>query len=704
MQRAIRRLLVFFILVFFVQAKATHNRAGEITYKRIAPYTKVLPNGQVVQVFTYSITITKYTNHGELVADRPIDTVYFGDGELQRVRRINGPLNCGYFNGPIGCGEIIISDPTYTVKLNTYTVTHTYSAPGNYLIRTLDPNRNAGVKNIPNSDSYPFYIESLLVINFFTGANSSPVFTFRPIDKACMGVCFEHNPGAYDPDGDSLSYELTDPRGKGGLSVPFYTQPYAAPPGTGTFKIDPITGLLSWCVPGLDPNNEINTGIGEYNMAFIVSEWRKNTSGKYEKIGHVLRDMQVLVEACNNRPPSIDVPPDICIEAGKTVSATLVVRDPDHGDFVTVEGGGGSFEATAPIAIYSPKSGHTYTSTGSSFNVLYQWGTTCDHIRSQPYYTTFKVTDDGHGDIATKLSAFRTFKIKVIPPSVKNVTAVPAGTTMKIGWDPAICNPKTNPLISYKIFRKEDCSPYTPDPCNLILPEQSGYKYLDSVGYNVTTFTDNNSGDGLVIGQDYSYVVVAQYYDGSRAASSVPICARLKRDVPVILNVDVKSTSSGNGSVWIRWARPLKTPGNLDTMVFAGPYQFNLKYKYKNSKEYKQLFNITKPFLSQLDTQYTHVNVNTVDSALEYIVEFISDKDTLGSSQKAGSVFLTATPSDRKINLQWSAKTPWINSKYTIMRKDATSNGYQLLASTTSTTYADTTNVINDSTYCYYII
>lgn len=710
MQTAIRRLLVFILLAVFVQLKATHNRAGEITYKRIAPFTKTLPNGQLVQVFNYFITITKYTNDGIGIADRPIDTVYFGDGEFQRVRRVNGNLTCGTFNGlPIGCGEVIIdepsqgpNDPGYRVKLNTYTVTHTYSSPGRFLIRTLDPNRNAGVKNIGLSDNYPFYIESLLEINLFTGANSSPVFTFKPIDKACLGACFEHNPGAYDPDGDSLSYELTEPRGNGGLPVPSYSKPYAG--GPGIFEINATTGLLRWCNPGHDPSNAANTGFGEYNMAFIVREWRKNTSGVYENIGYVLRDMQVLVESCNfNLPPSITVPTDLCVEAGKTVSATLVVQDPNDGDQITVEGGGGSFEAVPPVATFSPKSGVTSTVSGSSFSVLYSWQTTCDHIRSQKYYNTFKVIDNGYGS-TVKLASFKTFNIKVVPPSVKNVTAVPTGVTMKISWDPTLCNPSTNPLISYRIFRKEDCSPYTPDPCNLTLPEANGFKYIDSVGFNVNSFVDDNNGDGLVIGQDYSYLVVAQYYDGSRSAGSAPVCARLKRDVPVILNVDIKSTSPSNGSVWIRWTKPLTTADNLDTLALPGPYQFNLKYKNSNSTSFSPIFNSTKPFFSQLDTQFTHTGINTLDGPLEYMVEFIAGDVNVGSSQKASSVFLEAVPSDRKINLRWSAKTPWNNTKYTLMRSDPSSNGYQMLATTTATTFADSLNVINDSTYCYYVV
>ncbi len=703
--------MLLFFLVCILQANATHNRAGEITYKRISPFTKTLGTGQVVPVFTYSITITKYTNHGDGIADRPLDTVYFGDNDFQVVRRINGPTGCGTFEGqPIGCGDIIIQDNGYVVKLNIYTVIHTYNGTGNYLIRTLDPNRNAGVKNIPNSDNYPFYIESLLKINFFTGANSSPIFSFPPIDKACLGICFQHNPGAYDPDGDSLSYEITTSRGGiNGATVPFYSYPYPSGPTVpnASYSINPITGLLSWCSPGTDPNNISGTGVGEYNMAFIVYEWRKNTNRQYEIIGYVLRDMQVLVDICKqNLPPSIQVPADICIEAGKTVTATLVVKDPNDSDIVTVEGGGGSFEADPPVANFSPKSGVTHTATGSTFNVLYSWVTTCDHVRSQPYTTTFKVLDNGGspGVNGVKLATFSTFNIKIIPPSVKNVTAVPNGTAMKISWSPLGCSPKNNPLKDYRIYRKENCDPFTPDPCNLISPEASGFKYIDSVGFNVTSFVDDNNGDGLVIGQDYSYLVIAEFFDGTRSAGANQVCARLKRDVPVLLNVDIDSTSSTDGVVWLRWTRPLTSSGNLDTTVFKGPYQFNLKYRDNPTGNFIQFYSSSKARLADLDTQYTHASVNTVSAALEYLIEFVSGTLTVGSSQKASSVFLQTIPADRKITLNWSSKTPWINSKYTIKRKDATSNGFQAVATTTLTSYTDSVNVVNDSTYCYLIV
>lgn len=46
----------------------------------------------------------------------------------------------------------------------------------------------------------------------------------------------------------------------------------------------------------------------------------KNTSGVYQLIGYVLRDMQVVVDVCpNNDPPSIIVPQDTCVEAGTLI-------------------------------------------------------------------------------------------------------------------------------------------------------------------------------------------------------------------------------------------------------------------------------------------------------------------------------------------------------------------------------------------------
>src|SRR5687767_3383760 len=111
--RSSKYLLIFFFLVVLVfQGWSTHNRAGQISYKRIAPFTAVV-GGVTVPVFTYSITITKYTDDGPNIADRCVDTIFFGDGQSGLALRINGSScsSCPSVNGStVGCGVVIINE------------------------------------------------------------------------------------------------------------------------------------------------------------------------------------------------------------------------------------------------------------------------------------------------------------------------------------------------------------------------------------------------------------------------------------------------------------------------------------------------------------------------------------------------------------------------------------------------------------------
>ena len=678
-----RKLLLCLLILFSFIGKATHNRAGEILYKRIQPFTKVV-GGLTVQVYTYSFTIVKYTNDGSTIADRCEDTLYFGDGERGIAPRVNGSL-CGDCQSPITCGSIIMNQNGYIVKKNIYTIIHTYAGPGNYLVRSLDPNRNEGVHNIPNSVNLPFYIESFLVINSFTGANSSPTFSFDPIDRACVDKCFYHNPGAYDTDGDSLSFELTTSRGADGSTVPGYFMPSVE---GGIYNINATTGLMTWCSPKF---------VTQYNLAFIVKEWRKNTSGVYQLVGYVLRDMQVIVIACPfNNPPSMIIPQDTCVEAGTLIDKVIYVNDPDGNNAVTVTGGGGAYSAPSPTAIpFSVVSSVPY-----SFN--FKWQTGCQHIRQQPYISIFKA-EDNHP--TNELVYFGNYSIRVVPPSVKNVTANPIGSDMQITWSPSACNPTNNPIAAYKIYRKNDCSSVVFDPCKTGVDPSLGYTFIGQTNANTTLYLDNNGGNGLIVGQDYSYLVVAQYADGSLSFASTQVCSKLKRDVPIILNVDVLSTSATSGSVFVRWARPLKTNGNLDTLVLPGPYTFNLKHRIAGSANFSTVFSSTKNFLYLLDTSYTHTLLNTMSDQEEYQVEFIAASTVVvGSSQKATSVFLNAVGGDRQVTLTYNANTPWINSKYTIYRKDPGSLVFNPIATTSLTSYTDRNNVVNRKTYCYKVL
>src|SRR5258706_13703651 len=132
-----------------------------------------------------------------------------------------------------------------------------------------------------NSVDTPFFIQTQINIDPLL-CDNLPVLLVPPIDQGCTGVAWIHNPGAYDPDGDSLSYELFVPKQALGVDVAGYADPDArkfydpvgidysladekhdGPPG---FSIDSRTGTITWDAPG---------ETGEYNIAFIIREWRK---------------------------------------------------------------------------------------------------------------------------------------------------------------------------------------------------------------------------------------------------------------------------------------------------------------------------------------------------------------------------------------------------------------------------------------------
>ncbi len=654
--------------ILCVYAKATHNRAGEITYRWLGGYK-------------YEIKITTYTNIGSAnLADRCEDTLYFGDGTSAVVFRSNGPVG--------GCSPAHEGVPiTTTIKLNEYITQHVYPGPGTYRLSMKDPNRNAGILNMLNSVNQAFYIESYLIIpTFGITHNSSPILTFPPIDNGCVGKCFMHNPGAVDADGDSLSYELTTCKADIGVTCAGYTYPAT---GGGIYTIDPITGTLTWCTPQLQ---------GEYNLAILIKEWRKKDDGTYFMVGSVLRDLQVDVGACNNNPPVIKPITDTCIVAGSIITKTISASDPDV-DFLTLEANGGPFNVSAPLATFSSPPGV------SPVTGIFTWQTTCVHVRKTPYQVTVKVKDS---DPMVSLVDFKSFNIKVIPPAPQNVTAQPIGTSIKVTWNKPACynSSAPNPLVRYCVYRKADCNPWLPSYCEVGVPSSAGYTKIGCTSsLNDTTLLDTNSGNGLSQGTNYHYVVVAVYLDGSESyASAQSNCVQLKRDVPILVNVDVQSTDVSTGTVSVRWIKPVLGASNLDTVAVTGPYEFRLYHYNGFSGTFSQIYSVTKPYFAALnqlsDTTFIHTNINTQTSAHTYKIEFYANGIFVGDGQKASSVFLSLTPAGNQITLSWQELTPWANYKYYIYRKAPLQGSFTLIDSTTNHTYTNT-GLANNALYCY---
>lgn len=644
------------LLLFSTQVSATHQRAGELTYRHISG-------------LTYEVTITTYT-FAPSAADRCELTINWGDGQSSVLSRTNGPS--GTTPAGIFCehtGENITAE----IRLSIYKGVHTYAAPSTYRLWLEDPNRNLGIQNIPNSVDVPLYIESLLVVNPFLGNNSSPILLIPPIDNGCVGLPFLHNPGAYDPDGDSLSFRLVNCKGAGGRDIPGYKLPNEVDlQNPGTFTINEITGDVLWDSPVRQ---------GEYNFAFLIEEWRNGVL-----IGYVTRDMQVNIIACDNTPPELFVTTDTCVVAGDTLRLLVRATDDDNHNLTLTADGGPLLLPVSPAIFNQPDD-----SAGQVSETLV-WATVCAHVRKQPYQVFFKVIDNG---TPVKLFDLKTLNITVIAPPVTAPNVTPLGNNMVLNWTRHNCNEAKG----YRIYRRAGSSGFIPSVCQTGVPPESGYQLIaETNGIEITSFVDDNDGAGLVRGITYCYIVTAWFEDGSESIASEEFCANLKKDMPVFTNVSINSTSVTTGSIEVVWSKPTE----LDPVQTPGPYIYRLFRSQGFNNAVRE--NIAE-FTNLNDTIFTDNGLNTKDTAWTYTIEFINNTPgntfTIGFTPPASSVFIRTSPSDRQITVSMFSNVPWSNLGYTIYRKNE-SGTFDSIAFVNTPSYTDT-GLINEQEYCYLV-
>lgn len=633
-----RKFLLFLILLACQLALfATHQRAGEITYEHITG-------------LTYRFTIVTYT-YTPSAADRPELEFAWGDGTTSVVERTS---------------KVNLAND---ISRNTYVAEHTYPSTGTYAVSLEDPNRNNGILNIPNSVSVPFYLESIVVINPFLGANSSPRLLNPPIDDGCRGVTYYHNPGAYDPDGDSLSYSLVTCRGYDGEDIPGYQLPAAS----NSISIDPYTGDLVWDSPIMQ---------GEYNIAILIQEWRNGVL-----IGSVVRDMQITISDCDNEPPEIRCMDDTCVTAGDILDFSVIADDPNSTS-VTLTATGGIFTLSCSRALFSSAQGPP------AVEGHFYWSTQCCHVRRAAYTALFKAADNGP---QINLTAFKTVTITVVAPKPENLTATPVGNTIALSWDTHACENARG----YKIYRREGGYDFEPDNCETGLPAYTGYQYIGMTEHiDETFFIDDGSQLPLNHGTEYCYRIYAFFDDGSESYVSDEACASLLNDVPRITHVDVLATEQENGSIYLKWLRAT----DLDTMQFPGPaYEYEI---YRAAEATPLSYELIHTNSTLADTTFIDTELNTEELQYYYKVRLLAEVNgemqEVGYSDAASSIYLGITPLDRALRLEWRENVPWSNIRYTIYRQGDDLHEYDSIATVAGHSFTDE-NLVNGHTYCYYI-
>ncbi|EAY26227.1 T9SS C-terminal target domain-containing protein [Microscilla marina] len=656
--------LLFTMLLVSYSVQATHLRAGQITAERISSVS-----------LTYRITVTIYMDRGQGNADSPSLNVFFGDGNSAEVQRVT---------------EEAIGNNT---TRNIYVIEHTYPSPQAYTIYFAEENRNAGVLNMINSVDTPFSVETRLLIDPFVGLNDTPILLADPIDLACVGQKFTHNPAAFDPDGDSLSFTLTVPNQDIEKVVNGYADPSSASfggrteaGGTPFFRIDPFTGTLTWDSPG---------AAGEYNIAFKVEEWRNGV-----KIGSIVRDMQIIVLDCNNERPRLLLPQDTCVEANSEILKTIRANDPD-GHPVRITAESGILESGFnPRATFGP----TNFQTGGIPQGTFRWTPSCENIREQPYRVIFKAEDNP--TIESPLVDVKAWRITVVGPRPVGLTATPAGRSITLNWsDYSLICANAKELI---IWRKEGCSTWEP-LCEVGVPAGLGYQEVGRVPASQTTFTDSQR---LKKGLKYSYRISAVFPEPSNGQSraSQEVCVSLPLDIPIVTNVTVDQTSATTGQITIKWTKP-PVANSTDN------YKYDLYHFVGIRGEDSTRTDSTKLLTLSADTSFIHQNINTLDTGHTYRVLAYIDNGTPifdDYSELASSVDLTAVSAPSSIKLNWTYDVPWANIKHLIYRQASPGGAVHLIdslpqSSSNKLEYFDKgtfqdRKLDTDSTYCYYIL
>lgn len=615
-------------------ALASHLRSVEIEVKRTN-----------CSSLTVEVVVTAYVNYHntQTLFGGESDYLRFGDGTSVMI--------------PETMHEVF--DANLYVGRVRYVTTHTYSEFGLYQISYIEGNRNGGILNFDNSLNHPFYTETAILLEPGICNNSTRLLV-PPIDRACSGVAFFHNPGAIDSDGDSLSYQLVVPKKGAGSEVSNYFYPddakfytdagisYAtgneSKDGAPDLTIDPETGAIAWDAPGAP---------GEYAIAVKITEWKYHVQENYwYEAGYVVRDMQIIVEECANKKPELNIPADICVVAGTNIGFHLPATDPDHHNLV-IEAFSEIFDLPEYKANLEPESGALQSTAPphDTASAAFTWATHCAHVRSHAYKVVFKITD--RPPSGPRLARFYTINITVMAPApeMESVTINPIIKNVSLQWKDYSCENVT----AFQVWRRISRFRYDQPECSVGMPHFLRYQLMAELPGTVFNYTD----DGLSFGAQYCYRIVA-LIGGKKTASRVSLdtCFIPKpAEAPVIVNVSAEHTDPLNGQILVRWTKPF----DIDPQQYPAPYLY--KVWRKNDSDGQSVFEVITPEPIR-DTVFTDTGLNTQEDVFRYRIALYVPALTsspVDTSSEASSVFAETAPLLNGIHIEWSANTPWYN-------------------------------------------
>lgn len=383
-------LLIICLIVFSAfQAKATHIMGSDMTYRTI---------GNNVYEITFNIyrdcrgislpatqTLLSYRNlSGGLV-----------NYNASFVSVTNITPVCDTFTN-IPCNPVNTAQTGSGVEKHTYKDTIDLNDQSNavllqdnfFIVEWRSCCRNGAITTGVGGGFYT----SIEISNNIQGSNHSPYFYEMPFARLNVNRPFRQNYGGYDLDGDSLAFELVDPKSDLNTTVAF-TAPFSKDDPFTTFKpagqaspnpnvnppigfhLDQQTGFLTFTPTLLNEVSVVVMEVREYRNGVLISKAR--------------REMQFWIENIdNNAPHSITAPTEICISAGDTLDFDVLTDD--SGD--TLFGG---MPDTVRLYWVSPVVGPQFSSNLAMFEEgKIIWNTSSTDVRDEPYMFTFSAIDN----------------------------------------------------------------------------------------------------------------------------------------------------------------------------------------------------------------------------------------------------------------------------------------------------------------------
>jgi len=310
--------------------------------------------------------------------------------------------------------------------------------------------------NMQGTSGNSLYVQTTL--NSVTApCDGSPYVTAQPIPYVCAGQTQSYCPGAIDPDGDSLYYQLVSPLGAGGVTI-LHLPGYSPTAPLQNTVFDPITGCFTF--------NQ--STIGNFVVTYLISAYDANGN----LTGSIMHDFQFEVITCTNitpSPPAAGIvltsgtatqqgPNTIELCEGSTACFSMTFSDVNAANILTID--------TSTSNIFTVFPGASITTTGTNpLQIDICWTVPAG---SPPQVIATVTVQDGACPIegsATQVAVFNVVTSTVITPpvtticggqvanlsasggSVFNWSIVPGGSPIAVGTN-FTCNPCANPTAS----------------------------------------------------------------------------------------------------------------------------------------------------------------------------------------------------------------------------------------------------------------